>query len=143
MEYNVTLFMIRVWIVSQFVDFKWKNSKLQSYISRWELQFIYKNHIHLSLYEKVIIFLRSDLVTPVGVTWQDCTVTQVGVPWQSWHVNYALANPFQTLWSVPTWQTLSRQCVWRDIVFFFHTTLPGAIQKGYICKYLFGGLFLK
>ena len=48
-----------------------KKSKLQSCRSRWELQFSYKIHLHPILYEKDMIFLRSDLA------WQGCTVTPV------------------------------------------------------------------
>ena len=61
-----------------------------------------------------MIFLRSDLVAPAGVAWQDYTVTPVGVAWRAWHVEYALADPFRALHSMPTWHTLSRQCMWRD-----------------------------
>jgi len=40
---------------------------------------LYKNHLHPSLYEKDMIFLKSDIVKPTGVARQDCTVTPVGV----------------------------------------------------------------
>ena len=37
---------------------KWKNSKLESCTSRWELQFLYKNHLHPMSYRRVMIFQR-------------------------------------------------------------------------------------
>ena len=127
--------------------FKWKNSKLESCISRRELQFSYKNYLHPSSYEKDMIFVWSNLVAPAGVTWQGCTVTPVGVAWQAWHVEYVLADPFRanSFWalrSMPTWHTLSRQCMWCDSVILSRHAdrRDHKVRSANFCP---GGLFLK
>ena len=88
-----------------------KNSKLQSCRSRWELQFSYKNHLRPSSYEKDMIFLKSDVVTPAGVAWQGCTVTPVGVAWQAWYMEYALAGTRANVAHFVTPMHVARQSV--------------------------------
>jgi len=54
-------------------DFKWKNSKLESCTSRWDLQFSYKNYLHLILkkgYELIwLIYLRKK-ISFCGIKWR-------------------------------------------------------------------------
>ena len=65
-----------------------------------------------SSYEKVIISLRSDLVTLAG--WHDKTVLSHRREWRD------KLNMWNMCWqtpSMPTWHTLSRQFMWQDRVF--------------------------
>ena len=77
-----------------------------------------------------------------GVARQGCTVTLVGVAWQAWHVEYVLADSFRALQSLPTWHTLSCQCMWRNSIFLSRHA-DWRDQTGHICKYLFGWVIFK
>ena len=49
---------------------KTQNYKIVDLVESYN--FLYKNHLHPSSYEKYMIFLKSDIVTPTG--WRDKAV---------------------------------------------------------------------
>lgn len=66
----------------------------------------YKIHLHLTLYQKVMIFQKFSFIMLLPVAWQNNTVMPTWVAWQ-----YFLCQKHCL-----TWQMLLRQCMWHDNV---------------------------
>ena len=122
-------------------------SKLQSCRSRLVLQFSYKNHLHPSSYEKVMIFLKSDLVTPAG--WRDKTVLSRRWEWRD------KLDTWNMRWQTPSERSeacCSEACqrgtpchanTCGTTACFCHATRTDATKRVRSANICPGGLFLK